>query len=291
MSNTDFIQRILFDDLDVRGVVAHLDSSYQEILERAEYPLVIQKLLGEMLAAVSLLSSTLKFEGRISLQAQGEGNLRLLMAQCNHHHDLRAIARLEGEVDSEAAFNEMWQNGRFVMTIEPEEGQRYQGVVPLESATLAGCIEAYFRQSEQLHTQVHLAADGARAAGFLLQVMPSAGTADQDWEHIATLGATLSTQELLELPTEEMLHRLYHEDKCRLFDQEPMQFKCDCSRQRSADALKLMTEKELMEMAQEQEGVLEISCHFCNEVYRFDTADIQALFSPKGTDDLSSTVH
>ena len=282
MSNSDQIQRILFDQIDVRGVVARVEESYREVLSRAAYPPVIQRVLGEMLAAVSLLSSNLKFEGRLLLQAQGEGALRVLMAECRHHSELRAIARFDGEIDDAAAFNELLVNGRLALTIEPDEGQRYQGVVPLEGATLAACLEVYFRRSEQLGTSIRLAADGERAAGMLLQVLPAAGTGEEDWRRIDMLASTLSDEELLELDNETMLFRLFHEEQCRLYEPEPLRFSCDCTRTRSAHALQMMTEEELLGLAEEHDGVLEVSCHFCNKLYSFDTADIKALFSNAG---------
>jgi molecular chaperone Hsp33 len=291
VSNSDHIQRILFDDIDVRGVVSRLDESYQTVLSRASYPPVIQRVLGEMLAAVSLLSSNLKFEGRLSLQAQGEGNLRVLMAECSHHQNLRAIARYDGDIDEQAAFNELLVNGRLAITIEPDKGSRYQGVVPLEQPTLAACLEDYFRQSEQLSTTIRLAADGQRAGGLLVQVLPAAGTGDEDWQRISVLAGTLKDEELLQLDNDTMLYRLFHEEQCRLYEPEPLRFHCDCSRTRSADALQMMTEQELMQLAEEQGGVIEVSCHFCNEQYRFDTADIQAMFRSPGTVESSDQVH
>ena len=291
MSNSDTIQRILFEDIDVRGVVARLDQSYQDVLSRDNYPPCLQRLLGEMMAAVSLLSSTLKMDGRISLQAQGDGPLRLLMAECNQHHDLRAIARFEGDLADDATLTDLLGNGRFAMTLAPADGQRYQGVVPLTSPTLPGCLEGYFRQSEQLGTQVHLAADGKQAVGLLLQVMPAAQTGEEDWERVCTLASTVKDEELLELSNEEMLYRLFHQETCRLYEPEAMQFNCDCSRERSAQALKMMTQEELEALAHEHGGIVEMNCHFCNERYTFDTADIKALFSDKATTQMPQDLH
>lgn len=291
MSNTDQIQRILFDDIDVRGVVARLEESYQAVLSRASYPPPIQRVLGEMLAAVSLLSSTLKFEGRLMLQAQGEGPLRLLLAECNHHHDLRAIARFDGEIGDDVAFRDLLVNGRLALTIEPEQGQRYQGVVSLEGDTLAQCLERYFQQSEQLSTSIQLVADGQRAAGMLLQVLPAAGEGEEDWERIAALASTLKDEELLTLDNETLLYRLFHQEQCRLFEPEPMQFHCDCSKSRSGQALQMMTEEELLQLVEEQGGSIEVSCHFCNKHYSFDSSDIRTLFSNAGPIDPPQSVH
>ncbi|WP_417534818.1 Hsp33 family molecular chaperone HslO [Marinobacterium stanieri] len=291
MSNPDQIQRILFEQIDVRGVVAGLDASYQEVLARHDYPPVLQRLLGEMLAAVSLLSITLKFEGRLLLQAQGEGNVSLLMAECNHHQHLRAIARYESEVDESLAFNELLEKGRIALTIEPEQGQRYQGVVPLEEDTLAGCLQAYFEQSEQLGTSIQLTADGTRAAGLMLQVLPAEETGDEDWSRVSMLASTLSDDELLNLDNEALLFRLFHEETCRLYEPQPLVFQCDCSRERSAEALKFMTEDELLAILEEQDGLIDVGCQFCNQQYHFDETDIRALFSEPGYLDQEGRMH
>ncbi len=291
MSNPDQIQRILFDQIDVRGVVAGLDGSYQEVLARHEYPQALQRLLGEMLAAVSMLSATLKFEGRLLLQAQGDGAVKLLMAECNHHQDLRAIARYEGEVADDLAFNELLVNGRIALTIEPENGQRYQGVVPLEHPMLAQCLQAYFEQSEQLGTSIQLAADGQRAAGLMLQVLPAEGAGDEDWSRVSMLASTLKAAELLELDNEELLYRLFHEETCRLYEPQPLRFKCDCSRERSAEALKFMTLEELLEILAQQDGHIDVGCQFCNQQYHFDETDIRALFSEPGYLDQDGRMH
>ncbi|MDY6890001.1 MAG: Hsp33 family molecular chaperone HslO [Pseudomonadota bacterium] len=291
MSSPDQIQRILFEQIDVRGVVAGLEASYQAVLARHDYPPVLQRILGEMLAAVSMLSATLKFEGRLLLQAQGEGRVKLLMAECNHHQDLRAIARYDGELEDEPGFARMLQQGRIALTIEPENGHRYQGVVPLEGETLAQCLQAYFERSEQLSTSIQLAADGTRAAGLLLQVLPASGRGDEDWRRVSALAATLGDEELLGLDNETLLYRLFHEEACHLYPPQPLRFRCDCSRQRSAEALKLMTEQELLQILEEQDGSIDVSCQFCNQTYHFDETDIRALFRAPGYLDAAGRIH
>lgn len=283
MSSSDQIQRILFDEIDVRGALVGLEDAYAEVLARANYPERLQIVLGELLAAVVLLTSNLKIEGRVSLQAQGEGSVRILMAECTHDNHIRGIARVdEGDFPDDERFDQLLVNGRMALTIEPNSGQRYQGVVPLEGATVSECLERYFSQSEQLPTKIQLAADGKRAAGMLTQVLPAAGSGAGDWEHIVALAQTLKTDELLNLDNETLLYRLYHEEKVRLFEPDAVIFRCECSRERSANAMQMMTETELLEVADEHGGHIEMSCQFCNEVYRFDTADIRALFHNDG---------
>lgn len=290
MSNSDQIQRVLFDELDIRGVLVGLETSYQQALEKHNYPKVIRRVLGEMMAAASVLAANLKFEGRLILQAQGEGDVTLLMAECNHNQELRAIARFEGELPEEARFIDLLEKGRMAITIDPLKGQRYQGVVPLEGDTLGQCLEAYFGQSEQLPTQMHFCADDERAAGFLLQVLPAEGTAEEDWGRISHLASTLKDDELLELDNQTLLYRLFHEENCRLFEADTIQFRCDCSRERSLNTLKFMTKEELQGILDEQ-GNIDVACQFCNEQYHFDQADLDYLFSDSSGAPGSDSVH
>lgn len=290
MSSPDQIQRVLFEDADIRSVITGLQESYQQALERHQYPEQIRNILGQMMAAVSLLSATLKFDGRLMLQAQSENQVRTLMAECNHQQDLRAIARFEGELPEYSSFREMLSGGQLVITIEPNKGQRYQGVVPLEGEHLHQCLEAYFERSEQLPTQIHLAADATNAAGFLLQVMPAKGDSAADWQHFSQLGSTLTDDELLTLENETLLYRLFHEENCRLYEPDPIQFNCDCSRKRTIDALRYMTQDELEEIVRE-EGLIEVSCQFCNELYQFDQTDITMMFSDTANIEGSDQVH
>ncbi len=290
MSNPDQIQRILFDELDIRGALVGLEDSYQQALANHGYPLVIRKLLGELMAAAALLSVNLKFDGRLILQVAGQGAVQLLMAECNQQRDLRAIARFNGDLPADADFTALIEQGRMAITIEPEGGKRYQGVVPLEGKNLSDCLEAYFAGSEQLPTQLHFAADGEKAAGFMVQVLPVSGNGEEDWARISHLAATLKSEELLQLENEQLLYRLFHEENCRLFEPDPVRFSCDCSRERSANSLKFMTREELQEIL-EADGVVAVNCQFCNTRYDFHQPDLDALFSDSGDLPPSEQVH
>lgn len=284
MSNKDQIQRILFDDIDVRGVVTSLDDSYKEIMALHNYPVSIEQVLGQMLAAVTILCTNLKFNGKIVLQAKGEGSVSALMAECNHLNDCRAIAQYDENLSTNLSFREMLSNGHLVITIEPEVGQRYQGFVPLEKESLALCLQDYFERSEQLDTHFTLACDGDHARGLMLQVMPAAQSGDDDWQRLSMLAQTLSVTELLSLDNETLLFRLFHEEKCRLFEAEELRFKCQCSRERSEGALKLLGLDELNEIIAEQ-GHIDIDCQFCNSNYRFDGEDVAQLHSEDADDE------
>ncbi|MCV6590865.1 MAG: Hsp33 family molecular chaperone HslO [Marinobacterium sp.] len=291
MSDHDQIQRILFDQRDIRGVLTGLDNTYRDALANHDYPPVIRRLLGEMMAAAAILSANLKFEGRLILQAQGSGAVQMLMAESTHEQKLRAIARFDAEqLDENVSFTQLLKGGALAITIMPLKGQRYQGYVPLEGENLSDCLEAYFRYSEQLNSQLHLACDGEKAAGFLLQVLPAEGGKTEDWNHLSQLGATLKTEELLELDNQTLLYRLFHEEDCRLHEASPVLFYCDCSRERTLASLRFMSEEELHEIAA-SEGHVEVGCQFCGEAYYFDAADITALFSATGQAPGSEATH
>lgn len=278
MSNADQIQRLMFEDMPIRGVLVGLEQAYAEVLSRHNYPLKVESLLGEMLVAASLLASTLKFEGRLSLMAKGTGSLSLLMAECSDQRQLRAIARWDGEISQQTGLHDLLGQGQLVITIEPEKGNRYQGIVPLEKPQLAQCLEDYFEQSEQLPTRIMLAADGQKAAGFMLQVLPGKGADDdsENWNRVTHLGSTLSSQELLTLDNNTLLHRLYHEETLRLYEPAELAFQCDCSRERSMRALQTIPAEELQEILN-SEGEIRMDCQFCNEVYSFDQTDMAAI--------------
>lgn len=278
MSNPDQIQRLMFEDAPIRGVLVGLEQTYAEVLSRHEYPLKVASLLGEMLVAAGLLASTLKFEGRLSLMAKGSGPVSLLMAECNDQRQMRAIARWDGDVPQQDELHLLLGQGQLVITIEPEKGNRYQGIVPLEKPQLAQCLEDYFEQSEQLATRIILAADTNQAAGMLLQILPGQEQDEdgEDWNRITHLASTLSSQELLTLDNRTLLHRLYHEENVRLYDADALSFSCDCSRERSLRALQSLHPGELHDII-DKEGEIRMDCQFCNEVYSFDSTDMAAI--------------
>jgi molecular chaperone Hsp33 len=278
---SDFVQRFHFSDSPVRGELVQLGNSVSEVLERHPYPDRVAHLLAEALAASVLLTSTLKFEGSLILQVQGNGPLETLMVECNHRRELRGIAQVsENWTDAAEALPlaELFGSGQLAITIDPDKGERYQGIVPLDGDTLAECLEHYFAQSEQLPTRLWLAAEGSNAAGLLLQVLPGHDS-DEDadiWPRLCMLSATVKPEELLELPATELLYRLYHEETVELLETNAVSFACHCSLARTEQVLLSLGEDELHDMIAEQ-GAIEITCQFCNHEYRFDPIDIEQL--------------
>ena len=297
MLDSDYTQRFLFDDTDVRGEWVGLERSYAEVLAKHAYPEPVAQLLGELLAAAALLIGTLKFDGLMILQARSEGAVPLLMVECSSNREVRGIARYhEDQLTPGATLSELMPDGVLAMTIDPVNGQRYQGIVSLDGDTLAESLSSYFAASEQLPTRFWLAADGRRACGMLLQQLPADRIRDGEereasWQHLRTLADTLSTEELLGLDTQTVLHRLYHEEQVRLFDPLPIVFRCSCSRERSANAVASLGQRDAEQLIEEQGGAITIDCQFCNHSYRFDAADIAQLFAGAGTQAPSDTRH
>ncbi|MGC3873189.1 Hsp33 family molecular chaperone HslO [Halomonas sp. GXIMD04776] len=277
----DQIQRFLFDDTNVRGEIVTLENAYAEVLDKHAYPAAVERQLGELLAAAALLTETIKLDGTLSLEVRGNGVLSLLVAESNPGGELRAVARLDDTValpTDEASFKELVGDGRLVITLDPQEGNRYQGIVELKADDLAGCLEEYFERSEQLATRLWLSADGQRAAGLLLQQLPGDDShRDADaWYRLVTLASTVSNDELLALEQRDLLYRLYHEEATRVFDPKRLHFGCSCSRERIAHALLNLGAAELRTILEEQQAI-DTQCHFCHTHYHFSAAQIEAL--------------
>jgi len=288
MPDGDLLHRFLFENLPIRGHLVRLDASWRAAIEHQDYPRAVSDTLGQAMAASVLMAGSLKFEGRLSLQVEGSGPLRLMLAQCTHRHAIRGVARHQAVPAEARDVAELCGRGQLAVTIEQEgRADRYQGVVPLEQAELSACLEQYFERSEQLPSRLLLAALPQRAAGLLLQRVAAAGAgagatqpadADDAWRRIGLLAATLTTSELLELPCRDLLRRIFPEDDIRLFTGTPVWFQCRCSRERVAGILHSLGEDELQALLRERDDV-EVRCKFCNRAWRFDAVDVAGLFS------------
>lgn len=273
----DSLRRFIFEEFGVRGEWVKLSESWQAAKHNQHGNAAVENHLGQALAAAVLLSATIKFKGSIILQAQGDGAFSALVAQSTHDRKIRGLARYAGEVQ-DGPLEAMFGLGRLVLTIRPDDGEPYQGIVPLQGANLAAALQTYFIQSEQLDTRLWLYANGEVAAGLLLQQLPSQKDRPLDWERIAMLADTLTDHELLNLDCETLLHRLFHEEKVRLFESEPVQFECACSKEKIEYVLRSLGEAELEHLLNEI-GAVEVGCEFCNKQYRFDRIDVQRLLT------------
>lgn len=313
MQSMSELHKFLFEGLPVRGMLVRLTDAWTEVLQRraqvGAYPAPVQTLLGELSAASVLMQANLKFNGALILQIQGDGPVKLAVAEARSDLGLRATAKLVGEVQNEDGLAELVNaqgHGRCAITLDPldrQPGQQpYQGVVPLNEVDgqsvkrVSTMLEQYMRQSEQLETRLVLAADGQVAAGLLIQRLPLEGEgnlqgqgqglsteeANEAFNRIAHLAASLQQDELLQLPVEQILHRLFWEEDLRVFEPQAPRFACTCSRERVARMLEGLGRDEADSVLAER-GHIEVGCDFCGAHYRFDAVDVGALFTPGGS--------
>jgi molecular chaperone Hsp33 len=300
MHDRDRLHRFLFERYPIRGNLVHLDASWRALLEHREYPQAIRNTLGEALAASVLLAATLKFDGMLTLQLQGQGPMHLLLAQCSSDLAVRAVARYREDVTS-TNLAEMSGGGNLSVTLETNDlSQRYQGIVPIDRGTLAGSLQQYFEDSEQLPTRLWLHAGESGISGMLLQRLPEGsgnGNQSEDpeeiddaWRRVQLLGDTLTGAELESLSDEQILHRLFAEDDVRLFEPRPVFFRCRCSRERVSGMLRSLGSEEVRSILAER-GDVEVRCDFCNRAYQFDAVDVEQLFASSPSADGSTRVH
>jgi molecular chaperone Hsp33 len=290
MPDNDSLQRFLFEQTNVRGELVHLDATWRAVLERRDYPPVVRDLLGEAMAAAVLLGATIKYRGSLIMQIQGKGPISLLVVQVTSGRTLRGMAQWEGELKP-GSLKELFGDGTLVITIEPEAGrERYQGIVGLGDAGLSQALEGYFQRSEQLATRLWLAADTQRAAGLLLQEMPSESHDPDAWSRVVHLGSTITSPELLELSFLDVIRRLYHEEDVRIFDAEPVSFRCSCSRGRIVETLRGLGYDEVRDILNDQ-GTVSVDCSFCNQHYEFDAVDVERIFASGYSPEVPKTKH
>ena len=290
MASKDISQRFVLENSNIRGELTRLQVSYQQVISKGDYPDVINHLLGELMAATVLLSSTLKFRSHLSIQASGDGYLKMIMAECGNDKRIRAIAKVSSNIpmpeETKPTLKQLLGNGQLVITIHPDKGERYQGIVPLRNAALSKCLETYFKRSEQVPTRLFLFCQSGRAGGMLLQMLPTQNSAKKKfenpvadhWNRACLLTETLTTEELLSMPSKRILHRLYDGDDVRLFDEKKVQFHCHCSHERVQQAFMSLPTDELKELLTSHKP-LSARCEFCNTAYEIEKKDLESKLS------------
>lgn len=279
MKEFDTLQRFIFEHANIRGEIVHVEKTYQTIMSQRNYPSMVKNLLGEAIVSCLLLASSIKFEGNLSLQFQGDERLPLLLVQCDHDLNIRAFARYAENleiIDYATAFLQ----GQMVLNInQNNQTQTYQSMVPIQATSMSENLMTYFAQSEQIATRVWLAVNDDMAAGMLLQLMPGQDTIqrEQFWEYAVQLGQTVSEQELLTLDNQTLLYRLYNETEIRIFETRSTRFQCRCTPEKMKQVINILGEEEAKELIREQ-GMVAISCDFCNQKYTFDPIDVTLLF-------------
>lgn len=287
MISHDILNRYLFDDLNVRGELVQLTKSYQESIAAHNYPQGVRVLLGELMAATCLLTATIKFEGDITVQLQGNGPVAYMAMNGNDRQEMRGIARLTQETQ-EKGLKALIGKGNMIITIQPKNGDAYQGVVALEEDTLADCLAHYFDVSEQIPTKIWLFSDddNLQVAGSLVQLLPGKDEADggdkdqqqRDFEHICQLTNTIKANEIFEIEAEQLLYRLYHQEQVRIFEPQDVSFVCGCSSEKCLTAISQIQPSEIKSIIAEQ-GNVSITCDYCLTIYAFDEQQLASYIS------------
>lgn len=300
--NQDTLQRFLFENTPVRGNLVNLTQTLQLALNQQKLPVGLKRALGELMAASALLTATLKMNGSLVLQIQSKGPLKLLVVECTSDFGIRATAKWAGDVDDSQNLFDLIEFGQFMITLDPKDGgQSYQGIVPLEGNNISEILENYMMRSEQIDTKIWLCCDGNSAAGMLLQRLPNSMnqvTHDDDlieqhletWNRVGHLASTITHEELLNLPTQTLLTRLFNEEDVRLFEASSTKFFCSCSRESVANMLRMLGNEEISSIIEEQ-GLVEVNCDFCNTHYKFDKVDAMQLLVNEVSTQPSNKIH
>lgn len=284
VNTTDYLRRFLFREVSVRAQRVRLEETLAETFGRRSYPEPVADELAKALAATALLAATVKFEGRLTLQVRGQGLMPLLVTQALPDGGLRGLARVAERasmLDAQTSPAALYGKAELVIAIAAErDGVPYQGIVPISEAGLEASIENYFVQSEQIPTRILLRAAPGEAHGLLLQGMPSgdAETAQADFRTLAAALDARAQSDLIHLGDEMLVKRLFPEYDLELFAPQPVQFRCHCSRPRTAQMVHALGAEETGRIL-EEEGAIDVDCEFCGARYRFDRLDVAQLFS------------
>lgn len=308
---TDQLKKYLLEDRSVRVQAVRLTDTWKAVQANHDYPPAITHLLGELVAASTLLAANIKFDGSLVLQIQGDGPIALLVVECRSDLSLRATVKVrEGhEVPADGDMQSLLNpggNGRFIVVLDPQHKvpgqQAYQGIVPLEGETVAEALQHYMKASEQLDTRLWLGADADHAAGMLIQRLPHHGGSDtttlseqaatETWDRATALATTLKRDELLTTEIDTLIHRLFWEETLVAFDPLPVRWHCPCTRERVANMLRSLGQVEVDDILAER-GQVDVACDFCGKPYVFDAVDCAALFtgSQQANGDAPPTVH
>jgi molecular chaperone Hsp33 len=281
-ADNDAVRKYLCDDApDARLMTVQLGQSIDDMLDHQRMPAPIKMLCAELAAAACILSHMLKFDGEMIVQIKCTGPVTMLVAGCSSGGRIRATAQWD-DIDRYTTFSELTGQGYMAVTVNPKHGERYQGIVPLESGSIEGCVNHYFESSEQLDTTLWLSGDANAVAGLLIQRIPDEGgnraSVPSNWETLAALAATVTTKELASEVGPLLVYKLFHELSPRSFEPFSIRFGCSCTRERSSRAIRALGEIEVKQLFAEQSSV-NVDCHFCGRVYQYDQADLNWLLS------------
>jgi molecular chaperone Hsp33 len=286
---SDRLLKFAFKAAPVRGGLVRLDDAWRQMVELHDFPAVVTQLLGEMVAAATLLATNIKFNGALVMQLHGDGPVQLMVVECLPDLAIRATAKVSADtIAGDAPMHDLVNRGgrgRFVITLDPKDpvpGQQpYQGIVALDGDSMAEVLQAYMRHSEQLETGLWLAADANTAAGLLLQRLPNPAASDTDadaWNRAQMLAQTLKPEELLQLAPDDVLRRLFWQETLEHYPAQRPYFACTCSRERIGKMLVSLGRAEVDSILAEQ-GSVTVTCDFCSRQYTFDAVDALQLFT------------
>ncbi len=286
MLQFDVFTRYLFSDAHARGELVQLSSSFKSIIKNHNYPKGVEKLLGELLSATCLLTATLKFEGDITVQLQGDGPVGYMSVSGNNEQQMRGIAKIAEETSADT-LQGLIGKGTMIITIRPSAGEAYQGVVALDKDNLADCLAHYFEVSEQIPTKIWLFSDTEQqqTAGALVQLLPDGdGSVENkekqqsDFEHLCQLTNTIKSDEIFSLEAEALLYRLYHQEQVNIFEPQPVSYLCGCSADKCLAAISQIEPSEIKAILAEQ-GKISMTCDYCITTYDFDELSLQSFIS------------
>ena len=274
---TDYVQRFLFENLDVRGRLVCLTGAWRKMTEGRAYPPRIAELLGQSTALATMLGANQKDVGRITLQVQGSGPIKLLVADCTPDLKIRGMAHYEAD---DVRGNPALGEGRLALTFENlSSGRIYQSLVPLEGATLAEIFANYLRRSEQRVSFLRLLADQDAVCGLLLEKLPGADARDPDgWNRVTHLAATLQLKETMDAQPYDLLVRLFPEELLRVFRIDPVEYHCPFDVQNVERVLRGLGRDEVESILAEK-GEVVIRNEMCNHEYRFDRVAVETIFA------------
>lgn len=290
---TSFVRRFLLEKLDIRGAVVRLDDVWQALQAGRGYPAPVARLLGEMSAVAAVIGANLKQPGRLTFQIQGHGPVDLLVVDCTETLNMRAFARVAGdEIPADGRLAELVGAGSLQLTLDVDGlDQPYRSLVPLEGDSIAATFEHYLVQSEQQPAALWLACNGDAAAALFVQKLPGADALDPDgWSRVHQLAQTVRDDELLNLPPEILLGRLFAEETVRLFDPRPVIHDWPADRDKVIGMLRGLGEAEVRHILDEH-GEVVVHDDLSNHAYRFDAAEVEAIFKGQSDPDSSPTLH
>ena len=277
---TDYVQRFLFENLDIRGRLVCLTGAWQHMLDGRGYPEDIVSLLGHTTALNTLLGANQKGAGRLTLQVQGTGPVKLLVADCTAELRIRGMAHYEKEDIPQESERSLLGDGRLSVTLEDlKSGKFYQSLVPLEGETLEQIFSHYLSQSEQLQAYLRLYADDGALAGLLLEKLPNADSRDPDgWNRVTHFANTLTLDETRDAQPYNLLTRVFPEELMRVFRLYAVEYHCPYDEDKVKDMLRGLGRQEVESILAEQ-GAVVIRNEMCNHEYRFDAAAVARLFA------------